>query len=298
MVSSYERELRAVLAGTPDGVRAVTRSCSQLEKAKAMQVVQRPFLVVRAAGSGIEGSGDIVALRGDLCFPIEVKTTKNKKLYLSGRTSDQLKALEKEGERCGLLPLYAQRLKGVRGDSWRIFKVDIENLTGRLALLSRRIPSLPLTSGGRPMLDWEQGMPLHRFLALTCRPSDEAPLEPLLDIGQRSAGKKSANNSSGPHCNEAKSDTDSKNSNPTGNELFEKALARADALEKKAVAEELQFAAKISQTPTTPTIPSDESSPSPSPSPSPAPAQDGNDPFFKSEKAQPKGKNWLNLFQQ
>ncbi|MBT4407899.1 MAG: Holliday junction resolvase, partial [Euryarchaeota archaeon] len=120
MVSSYERELRAVLAGTPDGVRAVTRSCSQLEKAKAMQVVQRPFLVVRAAGSGIEGSGDIVALRGDLCFPIEVKTTKNKKLYLSGRTSDQLKALEKEGERCGLLPLYAQRLKGVRGDSWRI----------------------------------------------------------------------------------------------------------------------------------------------------------------------------------
>jgi hypothetical protein len=78
--------------------------------------------------------------------------------------------------------------------------------------------------------------------------------------------------------------------------LFEKALARADALEKKAVAEELQFAAKISQTPTTTTMSSDESSPSPSPSP--APAQDGNDPFFKSEKAQPKGKKWLNLFQQ
>ena len=57
MASSYERELRAVLAGSPDGVRAVTRSCTELERAKAMQVVQRPFLVVRAAGSGMDGSG-------------------------------------------------------------------------------------------------------------------------------------------------------------------------------------------------------------------------------------------------
>ena len=43
MASSYERELRAVLAGSPDGVRAVTRSCTELERARAMQVVQRPF---------------------------------------------------------------------------------------------------------------------------------------------------------------------------------------------------------------------------------------------------------------
>ena len=85
MASSYERELRAVLAGSPDGVRAVTRSCTEIERARAMQVVQRPFLVVRAAGSGMDGSGDLLALRGDLCFPIEVKTRAEKQVYLSGQ---------------------------------------------------------------------------------------------------------------------------------------------------------------------------------------------------------------------
>jgi len=169
MASGYERELRAVLAGNPDGVRAVTRSCSELEKARAMRVIQRPFLVVRAAGSGMEGSGDILALRGDLCFPIEVKTTKDKRVYLSGRTRNQHDAMQAEGERCGLMPLYAQRLKGVRGDSWRIFRVEVSALSGRLALLSRRLPALPRTSKGNPMLEWEKGMPLHKFLALVCR---------------------------------------------------------------------------------------------------------------------------------
>ena len=72
MSSQYERELRTVLAGIPKGVDAVTRSCNPLEKARAMQVINRPFLVVRAAGSGMEGSGDLLALRGDICFPIEV----------------------------------------------------------------------------------------------------------------------------------------------------------------------------------------------------------------------------------
>ena len=174
MASGYERELRAVLAGTPDGVRAVTRSCSELEKARAMRVIQRPFLVVRAAGSGMEGSGDILALRGDLCFPIEVKTTKNKKLYLSGRTRSQYDAMQAEGERCHLMPLYAQRLKGVRGDSWRIFRVETSTLSSKLALLSRRIPALPLTSKGNPMLAWEEGLPLHKFLAVLCRNEEDS----------------------------------------------------------------------------------------------------------------------------
>ena len=60
MGSLYERELRAVLAGEPDGVRAVTRSCNPSEKARAMQVIRRPFLVVRAAGSGVGGAGAAV----------------------------------------------------------------------------------------------------------------------------------------------------------------------------------------------------------------------------------------------
>ena len=180
MTSSYERELRRVLAGLEDGVKAVTRSCSELEKAKAMQVIHRPFLVVRAAGSGMEGSGDLLALRGDICFPIEVKTTKARKLYLSGRTWEQYESMKMEGNRCGLMPLYAHRLKGVRGDSWRIFRVETSTLNGRLKMLQRRIPPLPLTRNGKPFIDWEQGMPLHKFLALTCR-TEESQRPSILD---------------------------------------------------------------------------------------------------------------------
>jgi len=169
MSSSYERELRGVLSGNQKNIQAVTRSCTPLEKTQTMMVINRPFLVVRAAGSGMEGSGDLVALRGDICFPIEVKSTKSKKIYLSGRTKDQYDSMLKEGERSELMPLYAHRLKGSRGDSWRIFRVETSNLKGKLAILARRIPKLPISNQGNPMIDWEQGLPLHRFIALLCR---------------------------------------------------------------------------------------------------------------------------------
>ncbi|MAQ05856.1 MAG: Holliday junction resolvase [Euryarchaeota archaeon] len=163
---AYERELRSVLAGEEKGVRAITRSCSETERAQAMQICQRPFLVVRAPGSGSEGTGDLLALRGDMCFPIEVKSSKKPKLYLSGRTVLQYKALEEIGIRCSIQPFYAYRLKGVRGDSWRIFRVKTEGLTGKLRLLSRTVPELPLTRNGTPYLDWNKGLPLHKFLSL------------------------------------------------------------------------------------------------------------------------------------
>jgi len=134
-----------------------------------MQVVRRPFLVVRAAGSGTAGAGDLLAVRGDVAFPIEVKTSKDKKNYLSGRTWEQYLDLQKEGERCGLMPLYALRLKGVRGDSWRLLRVETTTLTGPVAIIARRIPALTLTKSGRPHLDWDAGLPLHRFLSLLCR---------------------------------------------------------------------------------------------------------------------------------
>ena len=175
---NYERELRSVLAGELKGIRAVTRSCTEIERAQAMQVMQRPFLVVRAPGSGSEGTGDLLALRGDICFPIEVKSSKESKLYLSGRTVHQYNSLKEVGERCGLMPLYAYRLKGVRGDSWRIMRVESANLTGKLRQLSRKIPSLPLTRNGTPYLGWEHGMPLNRFIALVC--GSDSPW----DIGQ------------------------------------------------------------------------------------------------------------------
>ena len=169
MSSNYERELRSVLAGEIKGVRAVTRSSSEVERAKAMIVVRLPILEIRNPGSGSEGTGDLLALRGDMCFPIEVKTSKSDRIYLSGRTMDQYRALKSTGERCGLLPLYAFRLKGVRGDSWRVMRVEVDGLRGKLRHLSRSIPPLPLTRRGSPHLDWNSGMPMHRFLSLICK---------------------------------------------------------------------------------------------------------------------------------
>ena len=177
MAGVYERELRSVLAGERKGVIAITRSCTEVERARAMQVCQRPFLVVRAPGSGSEGTGDILALRGDMCMPIEVKSSKTDKIYLSGRTKKQYDALQRTGERCGLLPLYAFRLKGVRGDSWRVMKVPVEGLTGKLRVLARSIPNVPLTRNGSPYLNWHDGMPLHRFLALISRSDGARSIE-------------------------------------------------------------------------------------------------------------------------
>ncbi len=78
MTGQYERELRAVLAGIPKGVDAVTRSCDPVAKARARQVIERPFLVVRAAGSGMEGSGDLLALRGGpVSFPSKLRLLRN-----------------------------------------------------------------------------------------------------------------------------------------------------------------------------------------------------------------------------
>ena len=185
MTGAYERELREVLAGTDKGVHAVTKSCSPEEQQRMGRVKKRPFLVVRAAGSGMEGSGDLVALRGDCCFPIEVKSTRAEKLYFSGRTKDQLLAMIREGERSGLMPLYAHRRKGVRGDSWRIFRVETNGLTGTLARLATMIPALPLTRNGSPFIDWEQGMPLNRFIGLLCSPEGETT--PLRALSKRAA---------------------------------------------------------------------------------------------------------------
>ena len=168
MSSKYERELRQVLAGLSKGVEAIIKSCNEIEKTKMRLVEQRPFLVVRAAGSGIEGSGDLLALRGDLCFPIEVKSSKKDKLYLSGRTVEQYNSLVYEGNRSSLLPLYALRLKGVRGDSWRIFRVETDTLHSKLRQLAPFIPSLPKTRNGKPYLNWDDGLPLNEFIALVC----------------------------------------------------------------------------------------------------------------------------------
>ena len=50
-------------------------------------------------------------------------------------------------------------------------------------LLKRRIPALPLTRNGKPFLDWEQGLPLHKFIAVVCRSSNAK--DSILALEQR-----------------------------------------------------------------------------------------------------------------
>ncbi|GIS27392.1 MAG: hypothetical protein CM15mP128_1510 [Methanobacteriota archaeon] len=163
--SAYERELLHVLAGSADGVDAVTRSCTPRRSASAcVQSSKLPSWSFEP-GKRYRGTGDLLVLRGDALSP-SGECSKDRKLYLSGRTLDQHDALVATGERTGLMPLYAYRLKGTRGDSWRIFRVKTSHVSGHMERLVAHVPLLPLTARGRPHLDWDQGLPLNRFVHL------------------------------------------------------------------------------------------------------------------------------------
>ncbi|MCD6461294.1 MAG: Holliday junction resolvase [Thermoplasmata archaeon] len=163
--SSYERELKAILSGDTVVIKRVTRTSPPEEREGYMAIVGRPFIVIRAAGSfGV----DLVAVRDDFSFPIEVKASVNPVLHFSDkpRLSEQAEALAEECSRAGVVPLYAFRLKGVRGgDSWRVFTLDIGEVRGKARFIYRRLPRLPRTKGGNLVMRWKEGMPLHKFLS-------------------------------------------------------------------------------------------------------------------------------------
>ena len=64
----------------------------------------------------------------------------------------------------GVLPVYAFRLKGVRGDSWRVFTLDMEPPKGIGGIIHGRLPKLRQTVKGNFVMEWEHGMPLSRFI--------------------------------------------------------------------------------------------------------------------------------------
>ena len=162
MSTKYERELVGILRGDRKVVRKASKTMSFIEKGKFNKILDDPFLVLRAAGSlGV----DLAALRGDISFPIEVKSSIKNKIYLN---SDQLK---KQAERMvdvcrrtGIIPLYAYRYKNVRGDSWRMFTLPIDGLVGRNRILYETIPTATMTSVGNYVLEWEKGMPLYALI--------------------------------------------------------------------------------------------------------------------------------------
>jgi Holliday junction resolvase len=162
-----ERELKGILQGDPRVLKKVIHTCSEDEKFLYSKISGKPFIVIRAAGSfGI----DLVAIRGDVAFPIEVKSSTSDTIRFS--RSERLRAQAEEFmglcRRSNLIPVYAYRLKNTRGDAWRIFTVETEKVKGILGLVYRRLPKVEKTKDGNIVLRWKKGMPLSKFIDYLC----------------------------------------------------------------------------------------------------------------------------------
>ena len=162
--SQYERELKFILHGDEEFIRKKIKSYGTDAHFNYLKILEKPFIVIRAAGSlGV----DLVAIRGDISFPIEVKFSAKKVLHLSNTQHliQQAHELREECERASMFPIYAHRLKGVRGDDpWRISTIKIDGLSGKNKTLNRIIPKVHVTKAGNVTLRWEDGMPLHKFI--------------------------------------------------------------------------------------------------------------------------------------
>ena len=89
VTGAYERELKGILSGDEEVITKAIKTCSEDVKKAVWKITSYPFMVTRAAGSfGV----DLVALRGDVSFPIEVKASKTGVLRFSessGRATQQ-----------------------------------------------------------------------------------------------------------------------------------------------------------------------------------------------------------------
>lgn len=163
--SAYERELRNLLEGQPEAVRSYARSLPPGERPRFERLIDHPFLIIRAAGSlGF----DLVALRREFAFPLEVKASAGPVIHFSaagGRANAQLASHRKAVARVGLTVLYAYRRVGLRGsETWRIFIAGAVPETGVLRYVCRLLPPVAQTPEGNGVLRWEEGQPLSQFL--------------------------------------------------------------------------------------------------------------------------------------
>ncbi|MCL1984593.1 MAG: Holliday junction resolvase [Methanomassiliicoccaceae archaeon] len=160
----YERELKYLLAGDEKTLRTMMKTCDDAEKKAYLSVAENPFVVIRAAGSlGV----DLVAMRWDFSFPIEVKSSAEDTLRFSRnqRLTEQAENMIEECQRSSLIPIYAFRLKGFRGDPWRIFALPLDRgLKGRMGLVQRTVPVIETNSHGNFIMRWEDGMKLSKFI--------------------------------------------------------------------------------------------------------------------------------------
>ena len=162
---TYERELKGLLGGEEKAVRKMVKTCDPQECAAYSSMVKYPFLVIRAAGSlGV----DLVALRWDFSFPIEVKSSEKDIMYMSRseRLIEQAERMVETCEKSHIIPIYAYRLKGARGDPWRVFTIPSDaSLCGTAAVLREKIPFLEVSKGGNYIMRWQNGMKLSDLLS-------------------------------------------------------------------------------------------------------------------------------------
>src|SRR3990172_12400231 len=133
--SVWERELKDVLAGGPEGVRGISVGLWDEERRGYECLLTMPFVTVRAGGSlGL----DLVALRGEFSFPFEIKASNDAeiRLHRNARLKAQKEELLRLCQGARVIPLYAFRRKGIRGeDPWRLFTMAVSNPPPRLSLI-------------------------------------------------------------------------------------------------------------------------------------------------------------------
>ncbi|MEM3341784.1 MAG: Holliday junction resolvase [Thermoplasmata archaeon] len=175
--SVYERELKEIFAGNRNFILKFTRTMLPEVRENYEKILRQPFLVIRSGGSlGV----DLVAVRYDLSFPVEVKTSNDKTIHFSadsGRANEQAEKMRVECVRSGLVPLYAYRIrrreldeKGEKKeqDPWCVFTLGDMEAKGRLIYVYQRLPKITKSQYNSFVMHFEEGMPLNLFLSYIC----------------------------------------------------------------------------------------------------------------------------------
>ena len=142
----------------------VTKNLPAEEQIPYMKIMEKPFVVVRAAGSfGID-----MAVVGSISFLVEEKSSSEDIYHFNApRIVEQAELLLALCSSAGIIPVYAYRLKNMRGhDPWRLFTMDLKEgtLEGNDKLVHGRLPKLERTKLNNYVMRWENGMPLHKFI--------------------------------------------------------------------------------------------------------------------------------------
>ena len=160
----YERELKGLLSGDKKVIEKMVKTCNEKETDGYRSLIDNPFLVIRAAGSlGV----DLVALRWDYSFPIEVKSSCEDTMHFSKspRLMEQADRMKGDCSSAQLLPIYAFRLKNQKGDPWRLFALPLDyKLKGAMGLLQRHIPEVEMNGNGNYIMRWNDGIKLSELI--------------------------------------------------------------------------------------------------------------------------------------